>query len=593
MCSRAAFAGRLSAFLCCLVWGFPAAAQTPMGTAFTYQGRLSDAGLPANGNYDLEFKLFDASAAGTQVGGTVLQTSLPVSGGLFSVSLDFGAAFSGSKRFLEVGVRPGGSTDAFTLLGARQEMTPSPNAVFSASVPWTGIIGKPAGFADDIDDAALPTGTAPLNVAGLNISLTACGANQIYKTVGGLWACAADANSGGTVTGVTAGAGLTGGTITTTGTIGLGTVPAANGGTGRTSLSTNGILYGQGTGAVGMVAGAAGQVLTGTAGAPAWTASPAINGNLTLVAASTDAAGNIFKGTARFIHNFGSFNTFIGENAGNFAMTGIVNTAAGAGALESDTAGGGNTAFGSFALNSNTDGSSNAAFGVNALRNNILGNANIALGRSAGLLTTGSDNIVIGNLGNGDESSTTRIGFSQTRAFIAGIRDVTPAGPNLLPVVIDNNGQLGTGVGSPGTVTGVATGPGLIGGPITVSGTIGLAPTNLLPTTACANTEIAKWNGSAWACATDTVGGINRGMTYSVSVDVVIDPGTTGGTSASCSDGNDVLLSGGYDAESPALDTYRSRPYPYFANQTWVANAINNGGGPATLTVTALCLSIP
>ena len=592
MCSRAAFAGRLPALLCCLVWGFPAAAQTPMGTAFTYQGRLSDAGLPANGNYDLQFKLFDASAAGTQVGGTVLQASVPVSGGLFSVTLDFGAAFSGSKRFLEVGVRPGGSTDAFTLLGARQELTPSPNAVFSAGVPWTGIIGKPAGFADDTDDAALPTATAPLNVAGLNISLTACADSQIHKTVGSVWVCAADANSGGTVTGVTAGAGLTGGTITTTGSIGLGTVPVASGGTGRTSLATNGILYGQGTGVVGVAAGVAGQVLTGTAGAPAWTASPALNGNLTLVA-STDSAGNIMKGTARFIHSYGSFNTFIGENAGNFAMTGIVNTATGASALESDTSGGANTAFGSFALRSNTGGSRNTALGSGALQINTLGDDNIALGKSAGFLTTGSDNIVIGNLGYGEESSTIRIGSSQARAFIAGIRDITPAGPFLLPVVIDSNGQLGTGVGSPGTVTGLATGPGLVGGPITVSGTIGLAPTNLLPIVACANTEIPKWNGSAWACATDTVGGINRGMTYSVSVDVVIDPGTTGGTSASCSDGNDILLSGGYDAATPGLDTYRSLPYPYFANQTWAANARNNGGGPATLTVVALCLSIP
>ncbi len=42
-----------------------AAAQT---TAFTYQGKLSDAGSPANGQYQLQFKLYDAG--GTQIGAT-------------------------------------------------------------------------------------------------------------------------------------------------------------------------------------------------------------------------------------------------------------------------------------------------------------------------------------------------------------------------------------------------------------------------------------------------------------------------------------------------------------------------------------------
>ena len=35
-------------------------AQT-LSTAFTYQGRLTEAGNPGNGPYDFKFKLFDAS----------------------------------------------------------------------------------------------------------------------------------------------------------------------------------------------------------------------------------------------------------------------------------------------------------------------------------------------------------------------------------------------------------------------------------------------------------------------------------------------------------------------------------------------------
>ena len=56
-------------------------------------------------------------------------------------------------------------------------------------------------------------------------------------------------------------------------------------------------------------------------------------------------------------------------------------------------------------------------------------------------------------------------------------------------------------------VEAVATGPGLTGGPITSVGTINLASTQLLPTTACANNQIPRWNGSAWACGSDANSG--------------------------------------------------------------------------------------
>src|SRR5262245_1994910 len=127
-------------------------AQTPQGTAFTYQGRLSDGGGPATGTYDFQLTLFDAATAGAQVGPVVLRDDVPVTDGLFTVSLDFGAVFTGSKRWLQVGVRPGASTGAYSLLTPRQELTPSPSAVFSAAVPWNGITGKPPGFADDVDN---------------------------------------------------------------------------------------------------------------------------------------------------------------------------------------------------------------------------------------------------------------------------------------------------------------------------------------------------------------------------------------------------------------------------------------------------------
>ena len=70
----------------------------PVGTTFTYQGRLTDAGNPANGAYDLQLRLFDAASGGAQVGPTLARDDVVVTNGLFTVSLDFGAsAFNGCE----------------------------------------------------------------------------------------------------------------------------------------------------------------------------------------------------------------------------------------------------------------------------------------------------------------------------------------------------------------------------------------------------------------------------------------------------------------------------------------------------------------
>lgn len=100
-------------------------------TAFTHQGRLSDNGAPATGQYDLQFALFDAAAGGAQQGATSTLENVQVTNGVFSVQLDFGAVFTGAARWLEVRVRPGASTGAFTLLTPRQPLAPAPYAIHS------------------------------------------------------------------------------------------------------------------------------------------------------------------------------------------------------------------------------------------------------------------------------------------------------------------------------------------------------------------------------------------------------------------------------------------------------------------------------
>ena len=71
-------------------------AQSPMGTAFTFQGDLHFQGLPASGSYDFELWLYDDEVGGGVIAGPLLEAGIPVADGYFSVTLDFGAAAKAS-----------------------------------------------------------------------------------------------------------------------------------------------------------------------------------------------------------------------------------------------------------------------------------------------------------------------------------------------------------------------------------------------------------------------------------------------------------------------------------------------------------------
>ena len=90
-----------------------------LGTAFTYQGRLSSSTGPAAGWFDLRFALFDAGSAGSQTGPALTNSAVGVTNGLFAATLDFGTTvFDGTARWLEIGVRTNGN-GAFTTLTPR------------------------------------------------------------------------------------------------------------------------------------------------------------------------------------------------------------------------------------------------------------------------------------------------------------------------------------------------------------------------------------------------------------------------------------------------------------------------------------------
>jgi len=129
--------------LIALVAVAPSRGETPLGSAFTYQGQLKQGGAPFDGTADFEFTLWDDAGSGdppiggTQVGGVQAINALPVTAGLFTVALNAGGefggdAFNGNARWVQIAVRsPAGSGGSFTTLAPRQPLTAAPHALFA------------------------------------------------------------------------------------------------------------------------------------------------------------------------------------------------------------------------------------------------------------------------------------------------------------------------------------------------------------------------------------------------------------------------------------------------------------------------------
>lgn len=118
----------------------------PIGTAFTYQGRLKEAGQPANALYDMQFTLFDDPASVVPVAGPLALKGtganpgpISVVNGLFPVELDFGpAVFTGGALWLEIAValHPAGGANPLTLLTTRQTLTAAPYVRICTESSW-------------------------------------------------------------------------------------------------------------------------------------------------------------------------------------------------------------------------------------------------------------------------------------------------------------------------------------------------------------------------------------------------------------------------------------------------------------------------
>ena len=162
-----------------LVLLLTAPAALAQGSAFTYQGRLTDGGTPPTGTYELEFKLYDAATGGTQqpqpspvtVQFTGAQ-AVTVTDGVFTVQLDFGAdAFPGAARYLEIGVRQVGAS-AFTTLAPRQPISATPYSIRSTSAATAANFSGSLGG----DVTGTQSATVVSSVGGVSAANVASGA---------------------------------------------------------------------------------------------------------------------------------------------------------------------------------------------------------------------------------------------------------------------------------------------------------------------------------------------------------------------------------------------------------------------------------
>lgn len=155
------------------------------GTAFTYQGRLDDSGQPANGLYDFRAQVYNRATPGEPgdalVSSTLTFTTVPVTNGLFSLTLDFGAGpFNGEARWLLLAVRTNGAPGYQTLL-PRQPVTPTPYAIraanLSGAIPANQVTGTLA-------TASLPTGGNWALTSTLTLDSTTLAIDPVNNRVG-------------------------------------------------------------------------------------------------------------------------------------------------------------------------------------------------------------------------------------------------------------------------------------------------------------------------------------------------------------------------------------------------------------------------
>ncbi len=179
----------------------------------------------------------------------------------------------------------------------------------------------------------------------------------------------------------------------------------------------------------------------------------ALTGNVVLPVTTSATIGVIQLGANRFAHNYGTGNTFVGENSGFLTGTATNCTAVGFEALNANTASG-TTAFGYCALTNNTTGSLNVAIGSDALAANTTASYNVAVGNGAlKSNTTQSNNTAVGylSLENNTGSNNVAVGIHSGKSNTTGYENVfigRSAGSNQTTGTTHQNVYIGSETGA-------------------------------------------------------------------------------------------------------------------------------------------------
>jgi len=276
-----------------------AGSAVPIGTAFTYQGRLIDANKPADSLYDLQFKLYDANVAGTQKGSTIDVNELDVIDGYFTVLLDFGSnVFDGNTVWLEIGVRPGKMNDPniYTTLSPRQEITPTPYALQTRGLFVDSALNVGIGTTSPVATLDVTNAGGHTAISGKSPWIGVWGIhNSTTGTFPGVW--------GDTDSLSSQASGVRGKvTSTTPGSLSAG-IWGINAGTGSNSFGVRGTHDGSGTGVWGSAAGNTGIGVQGQA---------SNSGNYTNYGGYFKAAGSTGRGVYGASTNTGNYQNYGG-----------------------------------------------------------------------------------------------------------------------------------------------------------------------------------------------------------------------------------------------------------------------------------------
>lgn len=183
-----------------------------VSTVFSYQGSLVDAGTPANGIYDLRFELIGPGPQATPI--TLEDVS--VSGGVFSVELNFDVAIAGGDYNLAISVRPGASNGAFTALTPNTPIRPAPQAQVAGIASEAVTVSPNAVDSAGIADGSV--GSSDINASQVQRRVSGtCPAGNAIGAIAADGTVSCQAASG--VTNIATGPGLSGGPITSTGEI--------------------------------------------------------------------------------------------------------------------------------------------------------------------------------------------------------------------------------------------------------------------------------------------------------------------------------------------------------------------------------------